>query len=89
MNCRVKPKVMAISLNPSRDILSSILRKHGVNTLLEFVLHTNPKCSTARETKRYVLIMNVGFLHYMFKISAIRDAKLNHLVGFKMHEIVM
>lgn len=84
----MKPKVTAITLNPPWDILSGILRKHGVNTLSEFILHINPKkFHCQREKIIYVydqcLVSETCMLGC--KISPIRDPKLKHLIGFKIH----
>jgi len=59
-NCRAKPKVTAI-----REILSGVLRKYAMNTLSEFILRINPENSTAKESKSYMLMMNVCFLKHI------------------------
>lgn len=58
----MKPKETAITVNLLQGILSGILRMQGVNRLSEFILHINPENPMARETKLYMLMMNVWFM---------------------------
>lgn len=60
-----------------------------MNTLLEFILHMDPKNSTARDTKLYMLIYDERLVSDTYvlgcKASPVRDAKLKLLMHFKMH----